>query len=49
MHPLCFTGTKSKDNTQFDPNRQASDFKKKVFICLLIYLLNNIYFIRFIS
>ncbi|KAM6925276.1 spermidine synthase [Xenentodon cancila] len=24
-----FAGTKSKDNTQFDPNRQASDFKKK--------------------
>ncbi|XP_070766578.1 exosome complex component 10 isoform X2 [Enoplosus armatus] len=24
-----FAGTKSKDNTQFDPNRQAHDFKKK--------------------
>lgn len=23
-------GTKSKDNTQFDPNRQERDFKKKV-------------------
>uniref|UniRef100_A0A3Q3WIJ6 Exosome complex component 10 n=1 Tax=Mola mola TaxID=94237 RepID=A0A3Q3WIJ6_MOLML len=26
-----FAGAKSKDNTQFDPNRQAHDFKKKVF------------------
>ncbi|XP_042348525.1 exosome component 10 [Plectropomus leopardus] len=24
-----FAGTKTKDNTQFDPNRQAHDFKKK--------------------
>ncbi|XP_068603751.1 exosome complex component 10 [Brachionichthys hirsutus] len=24
-----FAGTKKKDNTQFDPNRQACDFKKK--------------------
>lgn len=30
---FVFTGTKSKDNTQFDPNRQAHDFKKKVFVC----------------
>uniref|UniRef100_A0A671VFF2 Exosome complex component 10 n=1 Tax=Sparus aurata TaxID=8175 RepID=A0A671VFF2_SPAAU len=26
-----FAGNKSKDNTQFDPNRQAHDFKKKKF------------------
>uniref|UniRef100_A0A671VE32 Exosome complex component 10 n=1 Tax=Sparus aurata TaxID=8175 RepID=A0A671VE32_SPAAU len=27
-----FAGNKSKDNTQFDPNRQAHDFKKKTVI-----------------
>lgn len=46
LPPICFiTGTKPKDNTQFDPNRQAHDFKKKVFVCEIMSLLSNIYFI----
>lgn len=32
-----FAGTKSKDNSQFDPNRQGQDFKKKVFVYLIFY------------
>lgn len=36
--PFVFTGTKPKDNTQFDPNRQAHDFKKKVFIYLIVFV-----------
>lgn len=40
-----FTGTKPKDNTQFDPNRPAYDFNKKVFVIWLFVEWCVLYFI----
>uniref|UniRef100_A0A3P9PR00 Exosome complex component 10 n=1 Tax=Poecilia reticulata TaxID=8081 RepID=A0A3P9PR00_POERE len=43
-----FDGSKAKDSTQFDPNRQAQDFRKKVKVSLFlnfqIYSMLNILF-----
>lgn len=42
---LFYSGTKSKDNTQFDPNRQDRDFKKKVcskFLSIIDLFLNKL-------
>lgn len=36
---LCFTGSKAKDNTQFDPNR-PQDYRKKVHLWFALYVQN---------